>query len=225
MNTPKWLQYETPDNVAEAACQRIQQAARKAISERGCFKLVLAGGSTPQLTYEKLAKCNCDWRHWQIYFGDERCLPVDHPERNSHMANCSLLQQVAIPEENHFPIPAELGPEQGSDAYSQTIRHSLPFDLVLLGMGEDGHTASLFPDHTIENNALVIAVNNAPKPPPERVSLTPMALNQCRQLLFLITGSNKRPAVAQWRSGENLPINLIQCQGVSEVLIDRTAAS
>ncbi len=225
MSTPMWHQYETPEDVAEAACQRIQQAAKKAISERGCFKLVLAGGSTPQLTYEKLTQCNCNWRHWQIYYGDERCLPVDHPERNSHMANYSLLQQVAIPEENHFPIPAELGLVQGAAAYSQTIRHNFPFDLVLLGMGEDGHTASLFPGHSIENDALVIAVSNAPKPPPERVSLTPTALNQSRQLLFLITGSNKSTAVSQWRSGENLPISLIQCQGVSEVLIDRTAAS
>ncbi|MES9957747.1 MAG: 6-phosphogluconolactonase [Sedimenticola sp.] len=220
----KWTLLEDADAVARTARDRILEAARTAILERGLFRLVLAGGTTPTHTYRLLAESDADWRKWHIYFGDERCLPADHPERNSLAAEQVLTSRVPIPPTQIHPIPAELGPEPGAAAYQATVREALPFDLVLLGMGEDGHTASLFPGHTHPFDPLVVPVHEAPKPPSERISLGRKALSDCRSLLFLVTGSGKREAVKRWRGGEKqLPVAGIPCPEQCEVLIDAPA--
>jgi len=221
----QWTLLESADQVAEKACERILSAAAEAIGARGGFHLVLAGGATPRRTYEMLAQGAGDWAHWHIYFGDERCLPRQDPERNSRMAEQALTSRVPIPPEQIHPIPAELGPVTAAGRYQQTIAQQLPFDLVLLGMGEDGHTASLFPGQQYAPEPLTVAVFDAPKPPPERVSLNYATLGNCRSLLCLITGEGKRDAVGRWRSGAALPISRIQPRGRGEVLIDRPAAA
>ena len=210
--------------VAQRACAWIAAAAAVAIRERGVFRLVLAGGGTPQRAYILLADTPQDWDRWEIFWGDERCLPVEHVERNSRMS---------LPTVRRFPIPAELGAEAAAVAYAQTISEKLPFDVVMLGMGEDGHTASLFPQGRERRGrgrmqyaptesspvgaycirplpllSLTVAVFDAPKPPPERVSLSVAALQACRQQLVLVTGAGKVEALAQWRSGVLLPIAL-----------------
>jgi 6-phosphogluconolactonase len=139
------------------------------------------------------------------------------------MAREAWLERVAIPPRQVHPIPAELGAEEGAAAYTETISPILPFDMVLLGMGEDGHTASLFPGHRHDPQALVVAVHNAPKPPADRVSLTPRALNRSRALLLLITGAGKRDALQRWRRGEELPVGGIRPEGTMELLLDRAA--
>jgi len=115
---------------------------------------------------------------------------------------------MSLPTARRFPIPAELGAEAAALAYAQTIREKLPFDVVMLGMGEDGHTASLFPGFVDDPTALTQTVFDAPKPPPERVSLSVVALQACRQQLVLVTGAGKVEALAQWRSDVPLPIAL-----------------
>ncbi|MEQ1485648.1 6-phosphogluconolactonase [Methyloglobulus sp.] len=218
-----WHCLENSDQVAEAACKEILVAAKSAIAERGKFKLVLAGGTTPEKVYRLLAKSEVDWANWWIYHGDERCLPVDHKDRNSVMAAQAVLDQVAIPKNQIFDIPAELGPEQGAIAYRQVVADALPFDLVLLGMGEDGHTASLFPGHQHNPDELTHAVFNSPKPPPERVSISANALGNAQQVIFLVTGANKRDAVKQWCSGVALPITTISNNDMT-IMIDRDAS-
>ena len=218
-----WHCLETADQVAEAACKEILVAAKSAIAERGKFKLVLAGGTTPEKVYRLLAKSEADWANWWVYHGDERCLPVDHKDRNSVMAAQAILDQVAIPKNQIFDIPAELGPEQGALAYRQTVADALPFDLVLLGMGEDGHTASLFPGHQHNPDELTHAVFNSPKPPPERVSIGANALGNSQQVIFLVTGANKRAAVKQWCSEVALPITTISNDNMT-IMIDRDAS-
>jgi 6-phosphogluconolactonase len=218
-----WHCLENADQVAEAACKEILVAAKSAIAERGKFKLVLAGGTTPEKVYRLLAKSEADWANWWIYHGDERCLPVDHKDRNSVMAAQAVLDQVAIPKNQIFDIPAELGPEQGAIAYRQVVADALPFDLVLLGMGEDGHTASLFPGHQHNPAELTNAVFNSPKPPPERVSISADALGNSQQVIFLVTGANKRDAVKQWCSGVDLPITTINNNNMT-IMIDRDAS-
>jgi 6-phosphogluconolactonase len=161
---------------------------------------------------------------WHVFFGDERCLPADDPERNSLAARRAWLDRVSIPPDNIYPINAELGAETAAARYTELIRDRLPFDLVLLGLGEDGHTASLFPGHPIQNEALVIPVQGAPKLPPERVSLTPLALGSSRAILILVTGRGKREALAHWRAGADLPISRIVTSGRLEVLMDAEAA-
>jgi 6-phosphogluconolactonase len=219
----RWHILETADQVATAACAQTLDAAEHAIKEHGKFKLVLAGGSTPEKVYRLLAQTDADWANWIIYFGDERCLPVDHADRNSLMATQVFLEKVAIPESQIFTIPAELGPEQAALKYQQIIAEALPFDMVLLGMGEDGHTASLFPGHQHQEEELVHAVYNSPKPPPERVSISAKALSNTQKVIFLITGANKQEAVKNWRSGLDLPVATIIPENPVDIYIDKDA--
>ncbi|MDO9424275.1 MAG: 6-phosphogluconolactonase [Methylobacter sp.] len=219
----RWHTLETAEDVAFAACRHILNAADSAISARGKFKLVLAGGSTPEKVYRLLAASNADWANWHIYYGDERCLPADHKDRNSLMATQVLLDKVAIPAGQIFTMPAELGPEVASEHYRQTVAEAGMFDMVLLGMGEDGHTASLFPGHQHQQDELVHAVYNSPKPPSERVSISAKALSNTRELIFLITGANKQQAVNQWRSGQDLPVASIVPENPVDIYIDSDA--
>ena len=218
-----WHTLETADQVAIATYEHLLKSAEQAIAKHGSFKLVLAGGSTPEKVYRLLAKADLDWSKWFVYHGDERCLPVDHVDRNSLMAKKSFLAAVAIPDEQIFDIPAELGPELGAKAYADVVAKALPFDMVLLGMGEDGHTASLFPGHVHDLNALTHAVYNSPKPPSERVSISAKALGETHELIFLITGANKQEAVRAWRAGADLPVATITCSQSIDIYIESDA--
>jgi len=208
--------------VAEEACKRILASAEKAIAQRGAFKIVLAGGTTPEATYRELAKQKSDWSKWHVYIGDERCLPVDNPERNSVMAARSLTAHVAIPQQQIYLIDAEKGAEVAAVAYAKIVNQALPFDMVLLGMGEDGHTASLFPGHQHNETEVTHAVHNAPKPPSDRISLSASALSNTAELLMLITGAGKQEPLAQWRAGEKLPIATINATNTL-ILMDEAA--
>ena len=219
----RWHILETADQVALAVYDQILEAAEYAVARHGEFKLVLAGGSTPEKVYHLLAKSDVDWSKWYIYYGDERCLPIDHVDRNSLMANQCFLGKVAIPDKHIFTIPAELGPERGAKEYEQIVANALPFDMVLLGMGEDGNTASLFPGHQHWQDDLVHAVYNSPKPPSERVSISSGALSNTHNLIFMVTGTNKQEAVNAWRSGQDLPVSSINPKNAIDIYIDREA--
>jgi len=219
---PEYKIYPDGVTVAEQACQRILAAAEKAIAARGAFKIVLAGGTTPEATYRELAKHDSDWSKWHVYIGDERCLPSDDAERNSVMAARSLTNHVSIPTEQMYIIDAEQGAEVAASAYASIVEAALPFDMVLLGMGEDGHTASLFPGHQHDLTETTHAVHNAPKPPSDRISLSASALANTAELLMLITGAGKQAPLAQWRAGEALPIASINAQNTL-ILMDEAA--
>ena len=223
-NTIDWQTLADSDAVATRATEMILQAARVAIQQRGVFHLVLAGGSTPAKVYRQLAGAQADWTHWQLYFGDERCLPADHAERNSQMAATAWLARGQIPANHIHPIRAELGAAGAAREYAALISKTRPFDMVLLGIGEDGHTASLFPGQSFPPGELVHAVSGAPKPPPERVSLSAGSLSDSRDVLVLVTGSGKRDAVRQWQQGANLPIAHITARQHMTVLLDTDAA-
>ncbi len=209
--------------VAETAKDLIIASAKEAIQKRGVFKLVLAGGTTPEAVYALLAQEVSDWTHWQLYLGDERHLPVNDPERNSQMVTRILLEKTTIPKENIHFIPAEMEINAAAANYEAIINVMFPFDMVLLGMGEDGHTASLFPGHSHPQHELVHAVIDAPKPPSERVSLSVKALSQNTTLLMLITGAGKHDAITQWRNNENLPVSQITSLGDIFILVDKDA--
>jgi 6-phosphogluconolactonase len=218
-----WHYLAAAEHVAEYACQRITEIAEQAIKERGQFKLVLAGGTTPEKIYGLLAEAQADWLHWHIYFGDERCLPKTHPDRNSLMAERIFLSKVPIPVQQIFVMPAELPPEQAALSYQPIVAGALPFDLVLLGVGEDGHTASLFPGHRHNEDEWVHPVFNSPKPPPERITMSARALSQARHVMMIITGKNKQDAVRNWISGESLPIAAIKPESPIEIVMDQAA--
>ncbi len=192
--------------LAVAVAQGIAAIAEQAIAARGVCRIALAGGETPRRCYEHLRKLPIAWAQVHIYFGDERCLPIGDAQRNDTMAQHALLQHVAIPAANVHFIPAELGAQVAASRYALQLHQALPLDLVLLGMGEDGHTASLFPgNQALQSRDSVVAVFDAPKPPPERVSLSMATLNVARRKIFLVAGVGKRAALQRIAQGEPLP--------------------
>ncbi|MGH8233976.1 MAG: 6-phosphogluconolactonase [Rhodanobacteraceae bacterium] len=209
------------------AQERVLATARDAINQHGAFDIVLAGGNTPRKLYRALRQADTDWASWHIWYGDERCAPPDDPERNSRMARDEWLDHVPVRTGNVHPIPAERGAREAATLYARELRSVDTFDLVLLGLGEDGHTASLFPGHdwgTHADSPDVLAVIKAPKPPPERVSLSAQRLSRARHVLFLAEGASKRDAVAAWKSGAAIPAASVAPEAGVDVLLD-TAAS
>ncbi|MCK5648827.1 MAG: 6-phosphogluconolactonase [Gammaproteobacteria bacterium] len=222
-----WHVLNNAETVAHSALHRILVKAQEAISHRGVFKLVLAGGTTPGRIYELLSEQHQEWSKWHLFIGDERCLAIDDPERNSVMIKQAWLDKIELPAEfldtNFHPIKAELGPEQGAGDYAEVIKPFLPFDLTLLGMGEDGHTASLFPGHQHNENELTHAVYDSPKAPSERVTLSKQTLARSEQVMILVTGSGKKTAVQQWQQGEAIPVAQIEAMNGVDVLITQDA--
>ena len=209
---PEWRVFADADALVAALADALCAEAEAAIAARGAFHLVLAGGSTPRALYRALADRNAGDARWHAWYGDERCLPADHPERNSVMAEAAWLAASSIPPENRRPIPAELGAAAAAARYAGGLKDVADFDVVLLGIGEDGHTASLFPCHDwggAPDSADVLAVFDAPKPPPERVSLSAARLSRSRRVWFVITGSGKREALTRWKNGETLPVSAV----------------
>lgn len=217
------LVLDNPSAVADHACKLILSAAQQAIAERGIFRIVLAGGTTPKQIYSQLAKEAIDWQHWEFYLGDERCLPSDNAERNSRMIEQVWLDKIKVPSRNIYWIKAELGPEQGATEYAEQIKNKLPFDMVLLGMGEDGHTASLFPTHQHDSNELVHSVYHAPKAPAERISLSAKTLSNTEALMIIVTGASKCDSVIAWENGKDLPVAKVNARQTRTILLDKAA--
>lgn len=209
LSNTRWHTFDSQEDINQAAVKRILQAADEAIAKHGSFLIVLAGGSTPKSVYQLLSKQQADWAKWHIYHNDDRCLSVDHVDRNSKMARDAWLNHVAIPQDQIHDIPAELGNIEGAKAYAETLKGVRAFDLVILGLGEDGHTASLFPNQAVDNSADAVPVFNAPKPPADRVTISQNRLNHSQQALFLVTGKGKQEAVDNWRNGVAIPATLI----------------
>jgi 6-phosphogluconolactonase len=208
---------ETAEEVAAAAAGEIAAA----IGSGAARTVVLAGGSTPRRAYELLADISdVAWGRVTILFGDERCVPANHADSNYRMAREALLDRVA-PATVHR-MPAELGPDEGAELYSPVVASLAPLDFVLLGVGEDGHTASLFPGHpALDAKGWALGIHDSPKPPPERVTLTLPVLRAARRVLILATGAGKADAVAKAKRGE-VPSGMI---AGARWLIDREAAA
>lgn len=207
----------------ETAGRMILDAAADAIEQRGRFLIVLSGGTTPRSVYRLLCDAVTDWSRWHVYFGDERCLPANDPGRNSWMAIDAWLGHVPIPRDQIHPIESERGVHTATLAYIMTLSAVGDFDLVLLGLGVDGHTASLFPGDNwgiTGEDMDVLPVMSAPSLPAERVSLSASRLSRSRAVLFLIKGKDKHDAVTLWRKGINIPAAAIQPESGVDVLLE-----
>ncbi|MBN2578315.1 MAG: 6-phosphogluconolactonase [Pirellulales bacterium] len=204
---------QNPDELAARAVKLITQAAHEAIEDRGQFTLTLSGGSTPMETYLLLAHFDRStpvvWPHTCVFFSDERLVPPDDPRSNFGMAQKSLLDRVKIPPSQIFPVPTEApSAAEAAARYAETMveffspsdrTHPPRFDLILLGMGEDGHTASLLPHTDALAEEKLWATWTPPDnatPRVERITMTYLVLNAARQVVFLVTGAKK--AVALW---------------------------
>jgi 6-phosphogluconolactonase len=230
--------FQDPDTLAESAASLFAETAEYVTGRKGVFTIALSGGSTPRKLYRLLAdKRDLPWPAIHVFWGDERCVPPDHEESNAGMAWREFLSRVPIPEANVHRIPAELGPEEGATGYEETLREFFGgerprFDLVLLGMGTDGHTASLFPGMS-PNATDPQFVISATAPPDaatrHRVTLTLPVLNAAHRVWFLVTGEEKRPVVEAILgdaegAGRDYPAGQVRPSGQLLWLLDAAAA-
>jgi 6-phosphogluconolactonase len=233
--------FADPSAVAEAACQHLCNRASAAVQEHGRFTIALSGGSTPRALYALLARHpELPWDHIELCFGDERAVPPDVPSSNARMAAETLTHHSFVPAGRVHRIRGELPAREAAAEYEQTLRSvfgsnvSFPrFDLVLLGLGPDGHTASLFP-HTpaLREDRAWVVTNPGKNPPTERITLTYPVLNAAAELLFLVAGADKAWALSQVLAGGSSPEELadIPARGIRPLdgsvsfLVDRAAA-
>ncbi len=236
------LTLESETTVAEAAAEIFIATSLAAVEMRGRFVCALAGGSTPRKLYAMLARpefaSRVPWEHCFLFFGDERCVPRDHPDSNHRMAVEALFHKVPVVGTQVYRIQGELSnPARAAHFYEESLRELFPedrfprFDMILLGIGEDGHTASLFPetDALREKERWVVA-NYVPALSDWRITLTLPAINAARQILFLATGARKARIVSEaFGDAEHegiLPAEQVLPQdGAREVLLDRAAAA
>ncbi len=232
---------ENTKALAQAAAEHFVAAAEDAIDKRGRFTVALSGGSTPQETYSRLADpsvaTQVSWRNVQLFWGDERSVPPDHPDSNYRMVRKTLIQKVPIPQTNVHRIQGELDPDLAAEAYVDELQSVFAseerprFDLIFLGMGKDGHIASLFPGSLAlrETEHWVLAVF-AEAFQAWRVTLTLPVLNSARQLSFLVAGKSKADRLQEVLEGEpqpeSLPAQIIQPRnGQVTWLVDQAAAA
>jgi 6-phosphogluconolactonase len=235
MNLPDIRIFGDPRDLAEAAVQMFVEEAEKAIKETGCFAVALAGGSTPKRAYEMLATGydgeDLDWGKVHVFFGDERCVPPDHMDSNYRMAYEALLSR--IPVGSIHRMRGELSPHEAAVLYEEELtaffRGPPRLDLILLGIGEDGHTASLFP----RTPALEVADRWVVENPVEklgivRLTLTVPAINAARKVAFLAAGEGKAKALREILEGDadlrDYPAKLVRPASGPVWMVDQTAA-
>jgi 6-phosphogluconolactonase len=226
--------YPDSDSLAQAAATHFAEQAAEAIATRGRFIVALAGGTTPRLTYTLLASWSfatrVDWLRVHLFWGDERCVPPEHRDSNYRMVREALLGKAPIPSANVHRIQSELDPAWAAMAYESELETLLGsegrFDLILLGMGPDGHTASLFPGTAaLEEQTRWVVENYVEKLNTCRITLTLPIINKARQVTFLVSGTSKAAPLARIQAGEPLPAGLIQpTEGQLTWLVDQQAS-
>jgi 6-phosphogluconolactonase len=238
---PNLLVFDTPEQVAQAAAERFVDYANASIRDHGSFAVALAGGSTPRRTYELLSgdefKSGVDWLRVHLFFGDERMVPQDSLESNYRMVNDALISRVAIPPQNVHRIRGEITPAESADSYEAELKSFFAtvdwpgFDLVLLGMGDDGHTASLFPgSDALKEEKRWVVETRQPQTGQNRITITLPVINHAARVTFMITGKEKAATLARVlrndSAAEQLPAQKIKpVNGILEWLVDRAAAS
>ena len=207
--------YPDFDSLTNAAVEDFIGLCNQAIRSRGLFSISLSGGSTPEPFYRALGesanRARMDWRYVHIFWGDERPVPPNHPDSNFRMAREALMDPVDIPESNIHRVPAEMDVRLAAFSYEEELRDFFEgewpcFDLVLLGMGEDGHTASLFPKSAgLNEEQRWFIANYAPDRQTWRLTLTKSAINAAREIWVLVQGESKAEKLAEILTGPQNP--------------------
>jgi 6-phosphogluconolactonase len=198
-----------PESLARHAARDLVAAISEAREARGVAHVCLAGGSTPMRCYDLLDSQLDDWTGVHLWYGDERCVPFDDPESNHGQVKERLKAPGAI----WHPMPGTLGPSEGAMEYSRELGPTI-LDITHLGMGPDGHTASLFPHHPLlDAHGVAAGITDSPKPPPERITLTLPKINGSRRIVLLVTGEGKSEALARVMAGPD--------RGTPASLLDR----
>lgn len=211
--------FSNRSSLVQFAAELIYREASTAVAERGRFHFVLSGGDTPGPLYEYLAEPEqreaISWERTHVYWGDERCIPPDEAGSNYRQAKLLLLDYLPVMPERIHRMKGELSPEEAASEYATQLaalgeggRRWPRFDVVLLGMGDDGHTASLFPgsrSDDFENRSAIAVTAHYGNRPSNRVTLTPQVFNSARTILFLVVGKGKAEAVKAVTNGPNTP--------------------
>lgn len=232
--------YPDPQALAQAVAERFVARAAEAVAARGRFAVALAGGTTPRAAYALLAlpdyAARVDWARVHVFWGDERCVPPEHPDSNYRMARQALLAHVPIPAENVHRLRGELEPQRAAEAYERKLRRFFAggpptFDLVLLGLGRDGHTASLFPGAAALGETERWAVAHYVESLGVwRLTLTPVLFNAAAEVIFIVAGADKAEPLRQVLCGPHQP-HLLPAQAVRPLhgslgwLVDAAAAA
>jgi len=224
------------ETVARRAAGEIARRLQRAHAERGVAHLALSGGTTPTRTYELLAGEPVDWTGVEIWFADERCVGPEDAESNYRLAAETLLRGIAIPSGRVHRMEGELGPEEGARRYALQLHEhvaararGLPvMDLIVLGIGPDGHVASLFPGAatlTAGEEALCLGVTDSPKPPPERITVSLAVLRAAERCMLLATGAGKADAVSAMlgEPSSHVPASLLRRERLT-VIVDDAAS-
>ncbi|KAL6049274.1 6-phosphogluconolactonase [Balamuthia mandrillaris] len=227
-DSPKVVVSEDGNALARALAEYVAEVSRKAVESNGKFTVALSGGSLPKLLAQDLIQepflSAVEWTKWHVFFADERYVTLDDPESNYRLCKEALFDHVPLPPSQIYTLDHSLPLPQAAQAYQDTLQKVISssststfpsFDLILLGMGPDGHTASLFPSHPLlQESALAVGfVEDSPKPPPQRITFTLPLLRQARRVAFVATGSAKQEPLARILEGrertEEVPASLV----------------
>ncbi len=244
MSNPVVRRFPDAEAVSRAAAEEFVRASREAIAARSRCTVALSGGSTPKRLYQLLAEPpfvgQVDWPKIEFFWGDERAVPPDHKDSNFHTAHEALLQKITVPAGHVHRLQAErVDRDRAASDYQAEIARvfgasteSTPptFDLVLLGMGPDGHTASLFPFTTaLKEQTRWVVANHVPKLNADRLTLTAPILNRAREVLFLVAGADKAQPLSEVLEGpadnDRLPSQRIRPEGKLIWFVDQAAAA
>jgi 6-phosphogluconolactonase len=233
--------FDTSEETARAVSELILLKAKEKTKHSNPLNIALSGGNTPKMLFDLLVNEYEDkipWHFIRLFWVDERCVPPTHPESNFGMTYESLLKNVPIPDNNIFRMIGEANPEKEAKRYQELLKIQLPsnksvpqFDLILLGMGDDGHTASIFPnDLSLLYSDLFVETSNHPVTGQKRVTLTGTTINQAEEVVFLITGSSKYEVLEQIMNHKpgfkNYPASYIHSQnGAAQFYLDKAAAA
>jgi len=224
------------ESVAERAAAHVRRQLHRAREQRGVAHIALSGGTTPGRTYELLAREPAELQEVEVWFADERCVAPDDPESNYRLVAETLLDPAGIPAERVHRMQGELGPAEGARRYERELIAGLPslgggppvLDLIVLGIGPDGHVASLFPGAATLDagpEAICLPITDSPKPPPGRITLSLAVLRAARGCLLLATGAGKADAVGAilGETSRHVPASLLRRERLS-VIVDDAAA-
>ncbi len=236
--------FSTSQELGQAAAIHVSHLSEQAIAAQGRFTVALSGGSLPKLLCPPLVaeplRTQIDWSAWYVFWADERCVPLTDAESNYRLAREYLFEHVNIPPGQIYALADSLDPAAAAAAYQTSLTQvfqaeagQLPrFDLILLGMGEDGHTASLFPGHPLlqETERWVAPIFDSPKPPPERITLTLPVIKNARQVAFVAAGAGKADILSRVlgtdASSDLLPAQMVQpVEGELHWFVDEAAAA
>ena len=234
---PRLIIAQDPTEAAVAAARVLADLITSRRRQATTVHLALAGGTTPRHSYDALSDLIDDWTGIHLWFGDERVVDLDDPDANARMVEESLVNRVSIPADQVHPVPTALGADAACAEYDAELMRLLPadelgtpiLDIAFLGLGEDGHTASLFPDGPglTASGAACVVVTDAPKPPPVRISLTMAVLVAARTRVVLATGAGKAAAVAAALEAADMriPASLLPATNSTWILDTAAAAS